>query len=197
MANGKTIVFARGKIYWAKVFGDPVLNYGKDGKEWKFDFEPSEKSLAKIKEAGITDRLKEDKKGLIKGPFLHFKQPELKKDGSPNIPFRVVDAQGKEWDPETLLGNGTDVDVKFDVVDYGAGKFAGVYARGIRVLRHVPYEGGAGFEPLSEDDEFFAKEDDDPFEEPVEEEKPKPKAKPKTAAAEDLEDDDLPFNSGN
>ena len=25
----------------------------------------------------------------------------------------------------------------------------------MRVLRHVPYEGGSDFEPLSEDDEFF------------------------------------------
>src|SRR5690606_474304 len=81
---------------------------------------------------------------------------ELKADGTPNRPIEVVDILGKPWPEDKLIGNGSVVDVKFAVVDYGPGKKHGVYPRKIRVLKHVPYETD-GFEPLSEDDEYFAK----------------------------------------
>lgn len=182
MAN---IAYVRGKVYWARVLGDPVLNYNKDGKEWKLDFVPNEEGLETIKKLGIEGRLKEDKKGNMPGKFLHFKQSELRKpdkDGvvKKNDPIKVVDSDNKPWDQNTLIGNGSDADVKFEVVDYGAGKFAGIYIRGLRVLKLVPYE-AQEFRPLEEDDEFFAKEDDLPVQ-PAEDNK----------KSDDLEDD-LPF----
>ena len=47
MAKNATVVL-RGTAMYAKVLGDPVLNYDKDGKEWKFDFIPdAQKETAK------------------------------------------------------------------------------------------------------------------------------------------------------
>lgn len=163
MSKNVTVTL-RGRLQYAKVLGDPVLNYDKSGKEWKFDFVPNEqKAVAKeLAGYGIGDRLRsktnnktgEDIYGGAK--FMSFRQKEFKNSGEANAPIEVVDVLGKPWDQSKLLGNDTVADVKFAVVDYGPGKKAGVYPRKIRVLDHVPYETD-GFEPISEDDEYFAK----------------------------------------
>ena len=160
MAKNATVVL-RGTAMYAKVLGDPVLNYDKDGKEWKFDFIPdAQKETAKdLAGYGIGDRLrsktKKDGTDLYEGKkFMSFRQREFTKDGKSNEPIAVVDALGKPWDDNALIGNGSRIDVRFAVVDYGEGKKHGVYPRKIRVLEHVPYEQD-DFAPLSEDDEFF------------------------------------------
>lgn len=158
MINKPQTVVIRGKASFAKILGEPVLNYNKDGKEWKMDLLLTNKdSLKELKAAGIADRIKRKETYLDGEPYLSFKQTEYRKDGiTKNDPIPVVDIKGKLWDDEKLIGNGSDVDVKFVIMDFGPGKKKGVYIRGVRVLNLVPYEGGSGFAPISEDDEFFA-----------------------------------------
>ena len=163
MADNVTTLVYRGKLMYAKVLGEPGLNYNKDGHEWKFDFIPNDpKSAAKeLKSLGVGDRLRtaETADGELRydgQAFMTFKQNALKKDGSPNRPIRVVDINNKPWDEETLLGNETVADVKFVVIDNGKGRFNGVYPRSIRVLDLVPYQ-AKEFEPIDEDDEYFKK----------------------------------------
>ena len=162
MSNKKTkTLVLRGTLQYAKILGDPSLNYNKDGQEWKFDFVPNnQKSVNKeLKEAGIADRLRVliDKKTNTPryggSAYMTFKQNANRKDGTPNQPIKVVDAAGNPWNPTTLLGNDTEADVKFVVIDNGEGKFTGVYPRAVRVLKLVPYQ-AKEFEPLDEDDEF-------------------------------------------
>lgn len=157
MANGNVqTVVLRGEAMYAKVLGDPVLNYNKDGKEWKLDFKLADKnSEAELKKLGIADRIKSKENYLDGAPFLTFKQAEFRKDGvTPNQPIKVVDIAGKEWSQDKLIGNGSKVDVKFVVMDFGPGKKKGVYIRSIRVLDHVPYEKDE-FPEIDENDEFF------------------------------------------
>lgn len=158
MANKNVTVVMRGKLMYAKVLGDPILNYSKDGKEWKFDLIPVDAKSAKaeLKGYGIAERLRIKDGYANNQPYMSFKQKEYKANGDANAPIEVVDILGKPWPQDKLLGNDTVADVKFAVVDYGPGKKHGVYPRKIRILDHVPYEGG-GFEPVSEDDEYFAK----------------------------------------
>jgi hypothetical protein len=78
----------------------------------------------------------------------------VKKDGSKADPLRIVDSNNEPWNG-ALIGNGSKVDVKFVVKDYGVGKKKGVYIRAVRVLDLVPYV-AQDFAPLSTDDEFFA-----------------------------------------
>lgn len=161
MADNVTTLVYRGAIQYAKVLGDPVLNYNKDGQEWKFDFIPDDdKAAAKeLKSLGVGDRLRslEDSEGNPRyggSKYMSFKQNANRKDGTPNIPIRVVDAAGNPWNEDELIGNGSRVDVKFVVIDNGKGRFNGVYPRSIRVLELVPYR-KEEFEPLDENDEFF------------------------------------------
>ena len=161
--DGMTTLVFRGKLQYAKVLGEPVLNYNKDGQEWKFDFIPNDPDGAakELKAVGVADRLRslEDSDGNPRydgQKYMTFKQNAERKDGTPNYPIRVVDALNEPWPEDKMLGNDTVADVKFVVIDNGKGKFNGVYPRSIRVLDHVEYK-NEEFEPLDENDEYVQK----------------------------------------
>lgn len=161
MASNKAdINYIRGKLFWPKVLGEPVDNYSKDGKEWVFDLALDADG---IKQAKVLKVLNIKDKDDERGKFLTFKQKYREvgtnEDGSPRYTKapRVLDATGKEWDKDTKIGNGSVADVKFEIRNYGTGKYPGIYPRAIRVLDHVPYDGGNDFPELSSDDEFFRK----------------------------------------
>jgi hypothetical protein len=68
----------------------------------------------------------------------------------------VVDGYGRPWDQEVEIGNGSVCDILVRYVDYGTTK--GLYFKKMRVLKLEEFTGGGSdFEPLSEDDEFFAR----------------------------------------
>lgn len=155
MASTKKTLYITGKISWAKILGDPVENYNKDGREWTFEVEPSEGGIQQLVEQKLTDRIKG--RGYNTGtknqhadrePFIQLKRPEFTKDGEPNEPIRLYDENDVKWDaklnekgqPTNLIGNGSSVDVKLDVRDYGPGKKKGIYPIAIRVTEHVPYQ---------------------------------------------------------
>jgi hypothetical protein len=168
LAN-KAIEFTiRGKIDWCKLLGkarpytgDPRFD---KGPSWSVEINPDAKSRALLKKYGLDEKLKKDKLKKADGTptknprsydFLRLTILENRADGEKNKPPQIFDASGRGWDDTTEMGNGTDADILVRYVDYGTTK--GLYYSKMRVLRHVPYEGGsAGFEPLSEDDEFFA-----------------------------------------
>lgn len=175
--NDRTNVFVTGKVYWAKIFGEPRPNYDGDGREWTVEFVPDDTSF--LKEHKLLDRLKDkpDDKNPDKGDYLVLRKKELTRDGKENDPIRVYNEDNEPWDSNQLLGNGTGVDAKLTIVDYGRGKKKGVYIQAFRVRDHVPYVSN----------EFGAMDSED-FDSP----KTKP-TKSKEAVA-DLPDDDLPFD---
>lgn len=156
MANKPQTAVFRGKAQYAKVLGEPMLNYNKDGKEWKIDLVLADKGLlAEAKKLGIGDRVKQKDDYVDGQSYMTFKQAEFKRDGTANEPIKVTDILGNPWPKDKLIGNGSDVDVKFVVIDYGPGKKSGVYIRSIRVLKLVEYN-KKEFDDLPEDDEFAA-----------------------------------------
>lgn len=156
MANKPQTAVFRGKAQYAKVLGEPMLNYNKDGKEWKMDLVLADKGLlAEAKKLGIGDRVKQKDDYVDGQSYMTFKQAEFKRDGTANDPIKVTDILGNPWPKDKLIGNGSDVDVKFVVIDYGPGKKSGVYIRSIRVLKLVEYN-KKEFDDLPEDDEFAA-----------------------------------------
>ena len=129
-------------------------------REWNVDVTPDAEGKALLKKLGIADRLRQPKEGDSRTePFLSFRHKEMKADGTKAEPIRIVDANNDAWDGR-LIGNGSQVDVKFVVKDYGVGKKKGVYIRAIRVLDLVPYV-SQDFAPLTSDDEFFSAADED------------------------------------
>lgn len=141
-----------GILHWAKVLGDPVPNYNRDGNEWTFDFTPDEDGLVLLKKLGIADKLKN--KGDDRENFIQFKQKEFRANGKRNDPISICDAANKAWDPEVRIGNKSVAEVKFRVVDYGKGKQTGVYPQALRILELVPYV-RQEFAPLPEDNVYL------------------------------------------
>lgn len=175
MAENATTVFVSGKIYWPKIIGAPRMNYEQTGREWAYEFEPDDTSF--LKDHKLLDRLKdkyEDRK-----PFINLRKPELDKDGNKNEPIRIYDEDKQPWDGR-LLGNGTGVDLKLRIVDWGKGKKKSIYTTAMRVTDLVPYV----------TDEFAGMDNTDtPAKAPK-----KPAKAPEGKSVLDELDDDLPFD---
>jgi hypothetical protein len=162
MAKDATIVI-RGTVDWAKIVGKARPYTGNPkydkGPYWSVDITPDKKSRELIKANGITEKLRKPKENdSRKETYISLKVLENRADGEKNDPPKISDIRGQAWD-NRLLGNGTAMDIKVKIKDYGSGSEKGVYYQAGRVLKLVPYEGG-GFEALSEDDEYFAAGED-------------------------------------
>jgi hypothetical protein len=170
MVDRKTI-FIRGKAQYAKIT-EPTPNYNKDGYEWTVDLQLDDAGVAQAKSELVPKKIKTSDKF---GKYVRFKQGTQYKDNitgemKNRQPPAIVDAKGQPWDMSKKIGNGSVIDVKASVVDYGVGKELGVYLQKIRVLDLVPYDGPAGedFPALEGDDLDFAEAvvgEDTPFEE--------------------------------
>lgn len=132
-----TTVFVTGTIYWAKILGNPVNNYEGTAKEWTFDFVPDSTDF--LKEHRLLDRLKEDKKGTIKGDYLHLKKPEKDSEGRTNEPIAVYNSDDEAWDKDVKIGNGSKVLAKLTIANWGKGKKSSIWTKAIRVEELVPY----------------------------------------------------------
>lgn len=179
------IIVLRGKLYWCKLLGDPVMNRFTEEREWSVDFTPDKEGIKAIKAAGAGKKLKEPKDDDEERntPFISFRQREFYGEGENrkrSRPISVSNADGTAWDQNLKIGNGTVADVKFNIKDNGVGRPQGVYLQAVRILDHVPYE-PKDFAPLSSDDEFFSKKPDAPA-----------KKEMAPANADDL-DDEIPF----
>lgn len=170
MVERKTI-FIRGKAQYAKVL-EPVPNYNKDGYEWTLDLQLDDAGIAQAKSEMAPKKIKTSD---AFGKYVRFKQGTQYKDRitgemKNRQPIPIVDARGQPWDMTKKIGNGSLIDVKASVVDYGAGKELGVYLQKVRVLDLVLYDGPAGedFPELEGEDAVFAEAvvgEDTPFEE--------------------------------
>ena len=143
----------RGKCRWAKIVGAPVWGFEKTFREWTVDVYIDDKTAEKLAAEGLKDIIKD--KG--DGKFVAFRRKELKKDGTPNKPIRIVDAKGEEWGKQ-LIGNGSTVNVNFAVNEYKPKKFS-ANILSLQVWEHVSYTGGEF--PIKEDDGTENTEADD------------------------------------
>jgi len=182
MAAKRTTVFGTGKIYWPKIVGEKALhdNYDGDARQWAYELSPDDTSF--LKEHRLLDRLKdkEDAKNPEKGEFLYMRKPEFTRDGEKNDPIRIYDENNEPWPENKLIGNGTVVDFKLSIVDYGKGKKSGIYTQALRIKELVPYESN----------EFGAMDG---------ESSPQPKGKPGKPTSKGKPDefddlDDIPFD---
>lgn len=138
----------RGKAKWSKVTGEPVWGYENKFKEWSIDVYLDADTVERLKAEGLGPKIKD--KG--NGDYMSFKRKELKVDGSPNQPIRIVDHRGNAWDG-SKIGNGSVVNVNFAINEFGKGKndkTANILS--MQVWDHVKYDGGEF--PTKEDTEW-------------------------------------------
>lgn len=146
------MAFMKGKGFWVKVLGKPHKGYDENKNEWSFDFTPDAESLVTAKKQGILPKLRD--KGDERGKFFTFRRGEFKGDGvTANQPIEVVDHHGQPWNPKTLIGNGSTLNVKYNVYEGRKGNKPIVLA--IQVWDLVPYErkpGGPNDFPTKDDE---------------------------------------------
>lgn len=167
----------RGTVDWCKLLG-PARPYTGDprydkGPNWSIEMNPDDKSRATLKKYGLTEKFKTDKKVRADGSpaknprsydFIRLTILENRADGKKASLPEVKDASGVLWNQEVDIGNGSVADILVRYVDYGTTK--GLYFKKMRVLKHVEFDGGADFEPLSEDDEYFGAAEGEVFARP-------------------------------
>lgn len=133
----------QGKAKWTKVTGEPHWGYENKFKEWSLDVYVDEPTVERL----VAEGLKEKVKYKDGNPFITFKRKELKADGSPNQPIRIVDHTGKVLqDKDTdykgpKIGNGSTVNINFAINEFKP-KQRNVAILSMQVWELIPYEGG-------------------------------------------------------
>jgi len=132
----------QGKGFYTKVLGKPQPAYDKTKNEWSFDLALDKAGLAEAKRLGFAEKIKS--KGDDRGQYITFRRAEFKGDGEVrNQPFKVVDHHGKPWDDKKLIGNGSILNVRYNV--YPGRKGNKPVALAIQVWELVPYLGKNDF----------------------------------------------------
>ena len=158
-----------GKAFWYKAVGAPVPKYEKPNdaalidREWVFDLAVDKATVKQLKALGLADKIKN--KGDERGDFITFKRNAVKGDNvTQNNPIKMVDHHGNPWNRSVKVGNGSTLNVRFNVYDGRRGKKQVVLA--VQVWDLVKYEGSAGNDfptkPADTEQEFVA--DDSEFE---------------------------------
>lgn len=141
----------QGPIYWAKILGKPQPGYDKRQLEWSFDVGIDKKTRKNLEELEVGDYIKPaEKNGRTHASgteYMKFSRKELKFDGSPGQPIKVVDRTGQPWPEDRKIGNGSIVNVKFAVNEKQSGGMKPSVVA-LQVWEYVPYEGGDDF-PVS------------------------------------------------
>ncbi len=132
----------RGKAYWAKILGDAVPGYDPAKTEWSIDVSLDDKAMELIEQLDLTHKVRN--RDDDRGNFITFKRPGVKQDGEPSKPITVVDKYKRAWDPDVMIGNGSDVFVQFNVNE---GEYRGKPWKKPGILKLmvvdlVEYEGG-------------------------------------------------------
>jgi hypothetical protein len=138
-----------GTAYWSKILGKPQDGYTAGEREWSIDIGIDEAAEAKyLSEGGSDFYLKEKENHPADGKFIPFKRKEIKQDGTPAKPIKVVGPGGDKdpWDPSVKIGNGSKVNFKFALNEVQVGKVKRLKPSliAIQVTELVPYEGNAG-----------------------------------------------------
>ena len=137
--------FISGKAYWASVVA-PNTTFDSDG-TWKLDVcNMDAKSLATVKEDGLTIKNKGDERG----DFVTIKRDVRRGKGGMNRAPTLVDAQKRTM--TDLVGNGSVVNVKYRpyVYDNKFGKGKGADLMGVQVIELVRFDA----DPDEEDEDF-------------------------------------------
>ena len=141
-------VVLKGKAQWAKVFED---NRDMKGFEGAYEENDGAYTIDVILDKEEFDKLKATgsiKKGVLTEDGIKVNFVRKHRIGGREYgPPRVKDADGNKWD-KGLIGNGSEVEVGLVVYDTKYKGRAGTRLEAIRVVEHVPVEGGAADLPF-------------------------------------------------
>ena len=149
MAKGKaTIEYLKGPVMFARVFEWNLDEgeYAPEGGQYRLDIGLGKDDVKTVlswnKRYGAKEYKEEWSDGVVEDmAYYGFKRPhegKIKKLGGPPA---VVDAEGKPWDEDVAIGNGSVCTLKLNVYKGTAGgkPYTSVILMGVRVDEHVPF----------------------------------------------------------
>ena len=154
-----TMSVLKGNAYWASITS-PNTTFDSDG-VWTIDVGNLD---AKNKKIAQEDGLNVKNKGDDRGDFVTIKRKVKNKRGDLNKAPEVVDAQKRAM-INTLIGNGSEVNVLYSTYDWEFGGKSGVSAdlRAVQVTNLIPYNADADADNAFDvvPDGFVSNEDTD------------------------------------
>tara|TARA_R110000822_G_scaffold1244_8_gene5580 strand:+ start:1824 stop:2324 length:501 start_codon:yes stop_codon:yes gene_type:complete len=141
--NNVTTHILRGVAHWAQLV-EPNTTFEP---VWSLDLVLTPETLAIVQAEGLNVK----NKGDDRGDFVSLKRKVLKKDGSKKDAPSVTDSKLNTWNGNTLIGNGSEVNVKIQCFDYTyagkSGRSADLVA--VQVVNLVEYKRPeSGFEAV-------------------------------------------------
>ena len=127
-----------GKAYWASI-ATPNTTFDPDG-VWTVDVGNLDKAaIDQLKNDGLTVK----NKGDDRGDFVTIKRKVRRKDGQMNRTPDLVDAKKRQMS-NTMIGNGSDVNVLYSTYDWEFKGRKGTSAdlKSIQVTNLIPYSSG-------------------------------------------------------
>jgi hypothetical protein len=127
-----------GKAYWASI-ATPNTTFDPDG-VWTVDVGNLDKAaIDQLKNDGLTVK----NKGDDRGDFVTIKRKVRRKDGQMNRTPDLVDAKKRQMS-NTMIGNGSDVNVLYSTYDWEFKGRKGTSAdlKSIQVTTLIPYSSG-------------------------------------------------------
>lgn len=158
---------------WAKVLGNPRNNqFDPDNRIWTVDLIVDKDVVKKLKTEGLGWKLNKTEQDNTWAPegsdFIKFKRMEFfvdRKTGEKkkNKPIEVIDGAGNPWDQETLIGNGSKVNIRFRTYE-GFKKQTQTMIDAIQVVELVSYQAKEEFPVYKTEKKVFDFDDnsDDP-----------------------------------
>lgn len=136
-----TTKFVTGKVHWASLTA-PNTTYEP---VWCIDVSLDEESKVELESLGLNVQ----NKGDDRGDFIKIKRKVMKRDGTEREAPTVVDSKRNPWD-NSLIGNGSEANVKFKIYEYEYNKKRGVTTDliAVQVVNLVPY--GNDFEDVDD-----------------------------------------------
>jgi hypothetical protein len=127
-----------GKAYWTSI-ASPNTTFDPDG-VWTIDVGNLDKnSIDQLKTDGLTVK----NKGDDRGDFVTIKRKVRRKDGQMNRTPDLVDAKKRQM-TDTMIGNGSDVNVLYGTYDWEFKGRTGTSAdlKSIQVTNLIPFSSG-------------------------------------------------------
>ena len=126
-----------GKSMWCKLLGDPVVNpFDVDNREWTIDLVVDKDTVKKLKQDKLDWKIKSvDNVGEV----IRFKRKEKSRTGKENERIEVIDSKGKPWDQKVLIGNDSEVNVKYRTWEGMKKTQNNAWIEAVQVVKLVPY----------------------------------------------------------
>ena len=141
-------MLVRGKTYWCRILGQPGPGFDKTDRSqdrWSFDLALTPETKKEMIDLGLKSRIKN--KEDERGDFIQFQKRAITSKGNSAYPIKVVDHRNQPWDEKVLIGNGSTLNVSFDIIEtsYGQKKFLKPIVKAVQVWDLVPYSPKSAF----------------------------------------------------